>query len=150
MTNGPAMRRIRQSTQDGRDATWFNGAKVGTFGQGWIHRTSKVPGTLVKAGCNVIAVRVLAQRGSGYQGPSQVSNLTLLGNKSAAVISLGGERLLRESTPAAKLPPEPHRLDNDFRLPTVLYNGMIAPLTPYAIKGALWYQGETPYKQDVS
>ena len=126
------------------DTTWFNGAKVGTFGQGWINRTSKVPGTLVKAGRNVIAVRVLAQRGSGYQGPSQVSNLTLLGNKSAAVISLGGERLLRESTPAAKLPPEPHRLDNDFRLPTVLYNGMIAPLTPYAIKGALWYQGETP------
>jgi len=26
--------------------------------------------------------------------------------------------------------------------PTVLFNGMIAPLVPYAIKGAIWYQGE--------
>jgi sialate O-acetylesterase len=26
---------------------------------------------------------------------------------------------------------------------TVLYNGMIAPLLPYAIKGAIWYQGES-------
>jgi sialate O-acetylesterase len=27
--------------------------------------------------------------------------------------------------------------------PTTLYNGMIAPLVKYTIKGALWYQGET-------
>jgi sialate O-acetylesterase len=27
--------------------------------------------------------------------------------------------------------------------PSVLYNGMIAPLIPYAIKGAIWYQGES-------
>jgi sialate O-acetylesterase len=26
---------------------------------------------------------------------------------------------------------------------TVLYNGMIAPLQPYAIKGVIWYQGES-------
>lgn len=27
--------------------------------------------------------------------------------------------------------------------PAALYNGMIAPLTPYTIKGVIWYQGET-------
>ncbi len=27
--------------------------------------------------------------------------------------------------------------------PTTLYNGMVAPLVKYTIKGALWYQGET-------
>src|SRR5207342_2001934 len=26
--------------------------------------------------------------------------------------------------------------------PTLLYNAMISPLIPYAIKGAIWYQGE--------
>ena len=28
-------------------------------------------------------------------------------------------------------------------VPSALYNGMIAPYTKYAIKGAIWYQGET-------
>jgi len=31
----------------------------------------------------------------------------------------------------------------DFITPTYLYNGMIAPLTPYAIRGVIWYQGES-------
>lgn len=31
----------------------------------------------------------------------------------------------------------------DQHNPYVCYNGMIAPLIPYAIKGALWYQGES-------
>jgi sialate O-acetylesterase len=38
-------------------------------------------------------------------------------------------------------PPEllpPHELQN----PTALYNGMIHPLCPFAIRGAIWYQGE--------
>jgi len=29
------------------------------------------------------------------------------------------------------------------RIPTALFNGMINPLIPYTIKGALWYQGES-------
>ena len=28
-------------------------------------------------------------------------------------------------------------------MPSGLYNGMLAPLVPYAIKGAIWYQGES-------
>src|ERR1051325_1619499 len=32
---------------------------------------------------------------------------------------------------------------NPRPLPTELYNGMIAPLIPYSIKGAIWYQGES-------
>ncbi|QDU35173.1 Glycosyl hydrolases family 2, sugar binding domain [Poriferisphaera corsica] len=38
----------------------------------------------------------------------------------------------------------PGRLDRDIRLSiSGLYNGMIQPLIPYAIKGVLWYQGES-------
>src|SRR5205814_3788594 len=37
-----------------------------------------------------------------------------------------------------KKPPE-----KPFWKPAELYNGMIAPLLPYAIKGAIWYQGES-------
>jgi sialate O-acetylesterase len=32
--------------------------------------------------------------------------------------------------------------DNVMALPTVLFNSMIAPLIPFGIKGAIWYQGE--------
>jgi sialate O-acetylesterase len=31
----------------------------------------------------------------------------------------------------------------DQHSPTVLFNGMVLPLIPYAIRGALWYQGES-------
>ena len=37
-------------------------------------------------------------------------------------------------------PGNPHQNPN---APSALYNGMIAPLLPYAIKGAIWYQGES-------
>jgi sialate O-acetylesterase len=33
----------------------------------------------------------------------------------------------------------PHDLQN----PTALYNGMVHPLVPYALRGAIWYQGES-------
>ncbi len=33
-------------------------------------------------------------------------------------------------------------------IPAGLYNGMVAPFTPYAIKGFLWYQGETDSAAD--
>jgi len=38
-----------------------------------------------------------------------------------------------------QLPP----LGNSHQDPTKLYNGMIHPLVPYAIRGAIWYQGES-------
>jgi sialate O-acetylesterase len=37
--------------------------------------------------------------------------------------------------------------ENDNWTPTGLYNGMIAPLIPFTIAGALWYQGESNYWQ---
>ena len=38
---------------------------------------------------------------------------------------------------------QPRRQNPNPNVPTVLYNGMIAPLGPLAIKGAIWYQGES-------
>lgn len=42
-------------------------------------------------------------------------------------------------------PPQPERLTGpgDTWSPTVLYNGMIAPLFPFVLRGIIWYQGET-------
>ena len=38
------------------------------------------------------------------------------------------------------------KAQNPRKTPTVYYNGMIAPLLPYAIRGAIWYQGEANSK----
>jgi sialate O-acetylesterase len=43
--------------------------------------------------------------------------------------------------PPPPQPPAPSRDPNAF--PSSLYNGMIRPLIPYAVKGAIWYQGES-------
>jgi sialate O-acetylesterase len=40
-------------------------------------------------------------------------------------------------------PKHPWRPDGTSWQPAGLYNGMIAPLVPYTIKGVIWYQGET-------
>ncbi len=46
------------------------------------------------------------------------------------------ERAKAENRPAPRAPGRPW-------MPAGLYNGMLAPLVPYAIKGAIWYQGES-------
>jgi sialate O-acetylesterase len=53
----------------------------------------------------------------------------------------------REDAAAAEThqpqPKHPWHPDEGPWRPAGLYNGMIAPLTPYSIKGFLWYQGES-------
>jgi sialate O-acetylesterase len=43
-------------------------------------------------------------------------------------------------SPQPKAPPHPDGGPHD---PASLYNGMLAPIIPYGIKGAIWYQGES-------
>jgi len=47
----------------------------------------------------------------------------------------------QKGNPPPRAPRAPVALKGTGR-PSVLYNGMIAPLEPFAIRGALWYQGE--------
>ena len=48
---------------------------------------------------------------------------------------------LQSGGPILPMPESAHPLANEEQ-PTALYNGMIHPLVPYAIRGAVWYQGE--------
>ena len=54
---------------------------------------------------------------------------------------------VKKAKAAGKTPPRTPKKPVDPRLdphhPANLFNGMIAPLIPYAIKGAVWYQGES-------
>jgi len=57
------------------------------------------------------------------------------------------EELVRESAlSGGPLPPAPLKPSNplnDRQQPTGLYNAMVAPITGYGIRGAIWYQGES-------
>ena len=51
-------------------------------------------------------------------------------------------KALETGTPLTQIPENRHSLRHHAR-PTALYNGMVHPIVPYAIRGALWYQGES-------
>lgn len=51
-------------------------------------------------------------------------------------------RAKTEGKKAPKQPTEPRGPGNPSQ-PSGLYNGMIAPLVPYAVRGVIWYQGES-------
>ncbi len=48
-----------------------------------------------------------------------------------------------EGKPVPRPPQPPQAPEKSPNRPASLYNGMIAPLLPLAVKGAIWYQGES-------
>ena len=53
------------------------------------------------------------------------------------------EKAKADGKPAPRQPSKPVEPSIDAHHPANLFNGKIAPLIPYAIKGAIWYQGES-------
>jgi sialate O-acetylesterase len=53
------------------------------------------------------------------------------------------EKAKTENKPAPRPPRAPDGPDSLNAAPSGLFNGMIAPVTPYTIRGAIWYQGES-------
>jgi sialate O-acetylesterase len=131
---------------DDRDTTYFNGVKIGSrdiFNQ---PRDYKVPGNLVKAGKSILAVRVLDTGGMGGICGNSAEMRVELSSDSHQSFSIAGDWLYKDSMALGKIPapvPSPGGDGNNPNVSTVLYNGMIAPLVPFAIKGATWYQGES-------
>ena len=127
---------------DDIDTTWVNGVRVGGMSTWTDLRVYKVPGRILKAGRNVVAVRVLDTGGvGGICG--QADQLRFEPGGNGKPIPLAGPWQYKASTSLPQTKPVPQRLDNNPNVTTVLYNGMIAPLVPYGLKGAIWYQGES-------
>jgi len=62
-------------------------------------------------------------------------------NTACAQAKAAGQPLPPRPEPDVPKPKPP--VDRASKKPTALFNGMIAPLMPYAIKGTIWYQGES-------
>ncbi len=60
--------------------------------------------------------------------------------KATAAWKIKAEEAKAAGQPAPRAPAVP--LSRGTGRPACLYNGMIAPLVPYALRGAIWYQGE--------
>src|SRR5262249_29209516 len=53
------------------------------------------------------------------------------------------EALIKAAAEGHDIPAPPANPAHHPWTPSTLYNGMIAPLIPYGIRGAIWYQGES-------
>jgi sialate O-acetylesterase len=53
-----------------------------------------------------------------------------------------GKPVIARPAPPVPPPKQPRQPGGGAGTPALLFNGMIAPVIPYAIKGAIWYQGE--------
>lgn len=117
------------------DETYVNGKLVGNVTYQYPPRRYQVPPGVLKPGKNVIAVRVISNSGRGGFIKDKPYTLSAGGVE----IDLRGE--WRYQLGAIM---EPLAAQTFIRWkPLGLYNGMIAPLLNYAIKGVIWYQGES-------
>ncbi|MFZ2654465.1 MAG: sialate O-acetylesterase [Victivallales bacterium] len=129
---------------DDFDVTYFNGVQAGGIGEDtpnyWsFPRRYTIPANIVKAGKNCLAVRVFDHYGNGGFG-SQAKDMAInLGDENLDISGVWKYRI-EYSVVSSIRPAAPMGPDNP-NAPSTLYNGMINPVIPYAIKGAIWYQG---------
>lgn len=117
------------------DTTYLNGIKIGSIGSKYTRRKYEIPQGILKAGKNILTVRILNKWGSGGFIEDKPYSLVIGGN----TIDLKGSWLAKTGIAAAG--PLPGSTNFHYE-PTGLFNGMVAPLIPYAFKGVIWYQGE--------
>ena len=134
---------------DGFDSVYWNGKllKQTTYqdipSQGYSRRSGPydIPADAVKVGKNVLAIRL-------YEpvGPAK-----FFGEPKAGAASLAGEWLAKAekefpdiaAEKLAAAPALPAKPPGASSTAAFLFNGMIQPILPYAISGAIWYQGES-------
>ena len=117
------------------DTVFINGKFVGTTGSQYAQRIYKIPEDLLKEGKNTIVVRVINYIRNGGFVPGKQYEISVGDN----VVNLEGEWKYRLGATAEPLE------DRLFtaKIPTGLFNCMLAPILNYRIKGVVWYQGES-------
>ena len=141
---------IDLGTFDGFDSVYWNGELVTTTsiadfpGKGFQRRYGRysIPPKLIKAGPNVLAIRVFSPVSPFKFGLSpRLAGAIPISTEWLAKAEFALPALTPEELAQAPLPPDnaiaPHNLGSH------LYNGMIAPVIPFAISGVIWYQGES-------
>ena len=127
---------------DDEDITYWNGQRIGMTA-GWnVNRSYSVAGKLVKAGRNVLTIRV---NDTGGDGGFFKDGKDFNASADKTTVSLAGNWKWKESLKAADIThpkdmTEPAAPNNSW-YPAGLYNSMVAPFLSMPIRGFLWYQG---------
>ena len=139
--------RLQGGAVDKHDISYFNGVEIGRCGEGLstatfnIQRSYPVPAGLAKAGKNVVAIR-----GFSFVYDGAVTGIWHLVNEQT------GEKISLNGSWQAMAEYDRGKIDGRSAIrygkgnpntPAILFNGMIRPLIPYALRGAIWYQGES-------
>ena len=134
---------------DGYDSVYWNGkllkqtTYLDALGAGNVRKYGKydIPPSEVREGKNVLAIRIY----------DPVGTAIFTNDPKAGSISLAGEWLGKaeyefpslDPKKLASAPQTPSNPPGPQNVASFLFNGMIHPILPYAISGAIWYQGES-------
>jgi sialate O-acetylesterase len=139
-----ADQRVRNSWLECKpvNATWFSA--VGYYFARALQQARKVPVGIIHTSWGGSPAEVWMSRDVLEANPSYRADIL---EKSAAQLKSFQEQLAAWEKETAELKKEGKRQTKQRPrepwVPCQLYNGMIAPLVPYAVKGAIWYQGES-------
>ena len=129
--------RIHLGIVERMDTVYVNGTWTGA--SSWVEnpRAYTIPTGALKPGRNVVAVRVFKTRpAGGFMSPAETLRVQLGDGRTIALAGEWKAALSYDARPPATLPLD---VENYPTMPTVLYNGMIAPFEPLAMTGAIWY-----------
>lgn len=131
---------------DAFESVYWNGDPVRQYdvknypGSGFVRRYD-IPGKLVKAGRNVLAIRLFSPVSRvNFSAAPKIESHSVTGPwlaKAECSLPDLDEKERKAAPVAPDSPPFPRNVSS------FLYNAMIHPLLPYTIAGAIWYQGES-------
>jgi len=121
------------------DYVYINGVLVGSTTYQYPPRRYQIPPGLLKAGKNLIVIRVINTMGKGGFVPDKKYFISC----GQDTIDLRGDWQYKVGD---VFDPSNNKTDHEIfaaqNEPAGLYNTMVSPAIQYAIKGILWYQGE--------
>jgi sialate O-acetylesterase len=124
------------------DETYVNGVKVGNITYQYPPRRYVIPAGLLRAGKNLLVVRVTNTAGKGGFAPDKryeltdgITHIDIRGDWQYRVGQVFPPRNFGEGGGG----PPPFSAQDE---PTGLYNTLVAPAIKAVIKGFVWYQGE--------
>lgn len=132
--------RISLATIDDADIVWLNGVQIGSTNSYSARRIYSVPSNVLRAGRNVLTVRVVDGGGDGG----------IIGAPDQVYAEIAGEKRRLAATWKFKIATVATSEDGQHtnKIPGILYNRMVHPLLKFPIKGVIWYQGESNANND--